>query len=516
MGGLSRRAFLGLGVAAGVGLGVGIPFSLGVGGSSSTGTLLRSTAPPPPAFVRPLPVPRVLQPIDRSTDTDFYAITQRPATASILPGLTTPIWGYEGSFPGPTIESRRGRRCVVTHTNRLPVPTVVHLHGGEVPAESDGFPLDLVYPDGTSHQAMHDMATTGAVAVGTRGYRYPMDQRAATLWYHDHRMDFTGPSVWRGLAGFHLVRDEQEDALGLPSGRHELPLMLCDRSFAADGSLLYPSIDQTLTRIPGVTGDHVGGVLGDVMLVNGAPWPTATVDRAAYRVRILNACNARRLSLRLDPPPPGGLVQIGSDGGLLASPLHHDHVELAPAERTDLVVDFGGYPAGTVVRMVNDLDAGRMADVMVFRVGPDVGPTYTTPDRLSDLEPIDPAQAVAVRTLQFHAGRINGTRGWLINGAPFDPDTATVTVAPGSVEVWRLITDLHHPIHLHLQPFHVLSRGITGPGPYDAGLKDTLDLRPAEEAAIAIRFGTHPGRYVFHCHNLEHEDMAMMATFDVR
>ncbi|GAA1873787.1 multicopper oxidase family protein [Pseudonocardia ailaonensis] len=510
MGGVSRRAVLGTGLVAGIGLAVGIPFAVGASGSSSTGNLVPSTAPLPPAFVRPLAVPRVLQPVRRSADTDFYEITQQRATAAILPGPPTEIWGYEGTFPGPTLVSRRGRRTVVTHTNRLPVPTVVHLHGGEVPEESDGYPTDYVHPAGMSSMDMGGMA--GNVSHGSRTYTYPVDQRAATLWYHDHRMDFTGPSVWRGLAGFHLVRDDEEDALGLPSGDRELPLMIMDRSFGADGSLLYPSVDRTLTRIPGVGDGFVAGVLGDVMLVNGAPWPVATVDGATYRLRILNACNARRLSLRLDPPPPGGLVQIGSDGGLLAAPAVHDHVELAPAERFDLLVDFGGYRPGSVVRLVNDFGSDRTSEVAQFRVGPATAPPYRIPDRLSTVDPIDPAEAVTTRTMQFRSGRIGGMRGWLVNGAPFTPDTAAASVRAGSVEIWRLVTDFHHPIHLHLQPFQVLSRGIDGPGPFDAGWKDTLDLRPAEEAAIAIRFGRYPGRYVFHCHNLEHEDMAMMAN----
>jgi spore coat protein A len=518
MAGLSRRELLRVGLAAGIGLGVGIPFATGVGGSTSTGNLLRSTAPLPPAFTGPLPVPAVLRPVRSTADTDFYEITQRRAIASIIPGPGTEIWGYEGTFPGPTILSRRGRRTVVTHTNRLPVPTVVHLHGGRVPAESDGYPLDLVQPvtEVGGPDAMQGMGgMVGDVSRGTRTYTYPPDQRAGTLWYHDHRMAFTGASVWRGLAGFHLVRDDEEDALALPSGSRELPLMITDRSFDTDGSLLYPSIDRTLTRVPGVTGDFVAGVLGDVVLVNGAPWPAATVDAAAYRLRVLNACNARRLSLRLDPAPPGGLAQIGSDGGLLAAPVHHDHIEVAPAERFDLIVDFAGYPPGSVVTMVDDFASGRTGEVMQFRVGTRREPGYTPPERLAVLDTPDPAQAVTTRTLHFQAGRLAGMRGWLINGEPFDPDTAAATVTAGSVEIWRLVTDFHHPVHLHLQPFHVLSRGGGGPGPYDAGWKDTIDLRPAEEAAVAIRFGEHPGRYVFHCHNLEHEDMAMMGNFVV-
>jgi spore coat protein A len=515
---LSRRAFLGAGLTAGVGLGVGVPFALGVSGSASTGSLLRSRLPLPPGFTTQLPVPPVLRPVRSDAHADYYEITQRRSMVSLLPGVRTEIWGYNGIFPGPTIVSRRGRTSVVTHTNRLPVPTVAHLHGGRTPADSDGYPTDFLYPDGyapaeqtsAGHMsAGHRMA--GDVRTGHRDYTYPLDQRAATLWYHDHRMDFTGASVWRGLAGFHLVRDDEEDALGLPTGERELPLMITDRSFDADGSLRYPSIDPTLRDTPGVTGSYVAGVLGDVMLVNGAPWPVAAVRGAQYRLRILNGCNARRLDLRLDPG--GDLTQIGTEGGLLAVPLRHDHFELAPAQRVDAIVDFSTYKPGTEVTLVNDFGEGRMGEVMRFRVGERAPDQFRLPGRLSTLETLDPAQAVVTRTLRFQSG---GEHGWLINGVPFSTDNVAATPRLGTVEVWRLISDFHHPVHLHLSPFQVLSRGIGGPGPFDAGWKDTIDLRAAEQASIAVRFDGYPGKYVFHCHNLEHEDMAMMGNIVVK
>jgi FtsP/CotA-like multicopper oxidase with cupredoxin domain len=505
---LSRRAFLGAGLAAGIGLGVGVPFALGAGGSATTGSLLRSGLPLPPAFTRPLPIPPVLRPVRSDADADYYEITQTRATVSLLPGVQTKIWGYNGIFPGPTIVSRRGRASVVTHTNRLPVPTVVHLHGGRTPADSDGYPLDFLYPADMSST----MDMNGNVRMGRRTYIYPLDQRAATLWYHDHRMDFTGPSVWRGLAGFHLVRDSEEDALGLPTGLREMPLMITDRSFDADGSLRYPSLDPTLRETPGVSGSYVAGVLGDVMLVNGAPWPVTTVDGARYRLRVLNACNARRLDLRLDPQPEEGLVQIGTDGGLLAAPLRHEHFELAPAQRLDVIVDFAGYRTGTVVTLYNDFDDGPMNQILRFRVGDRAADPFTVPERLATVGTLTASQAVVTRTLHFASGGVGQTKGWLINGQPFSPDTVAATPRLDTVEVWRLVTDFHHPVHLHLAPFQVLSRGLGGPGPFDAGWKDTIDLRPAEEATIAIRFDGYPGKYVFHCHNLEHEDMAMMGN----
>ena len=148
----------------------------------------------------------------------------------ILPGLKTEIWGYDGIFPGPTIESRRGRRAIVRHRNELDVPTVVHLHGGVTPPEHDGYPTDVILPvGGRGGHGGHDGHGTN-VSEGTREYVYPLQQPAATLWYHDHRMDFTGPQVYKGLAGFHLVRDDEEESLGLPAGERDVPLMICGRS----------------------------------------------------------------------------------------------------------------------------------------------------------------------------------------------------------------------------------------------------------------------------------------------
>ncbi|MFD7223046.1 multicopper oxidase family protein [Streptomyces sp. NPDC059892] len=408
---------------------------------------------------------------------------------------------------------------MVTHVNRLPVPTVVHLHGGRTPASSDGHPIDFVYPPGMSHHGGHGGdSMVGDTTHGSREYTFPLGQRAATLWYHDHRMDFTGPSVWRGLAGFHIHRDEEEDGLGLPSGARELPLMITDRSFAADGSFRYPSIDPGLLHTPGVSGDYVAGVLGDTMLVNGVPWPVAEVDAVQYRLRILNACIARRLSLRLDPAPASasGFAQIGTEGGLLGAPVRLDHLGLAPAQRMDVIVDFSGYRPGTEVTVVNDFDDGPMGKVMRFVVGRPARDDFILPARLSTVERLTAEQAVTTRSFSFRAGEVRGGHGWLIGQRAFSPGHIAAGPRLGTVEVWRPRADFHRPVHLHLHPFQVLSRGSEGPGPFDVGWKDTVDLRPAEEVAIAIRFDGYRGTYVFHCHNLEHEDMAMMTNFVVR
>lgn len=506
---MSRRGFLGLlgGAAAGA-----VLAGCGLGGAAGqTGEQLTSAVPLPEPFRVPLPVPPVARPVGA----DRYRIVARVAEQEILPGVRTPVLGYDGIFPGPTLETRRGRPVVVEHVNELSVPTVVHLHGGHTPAEHDGWPLDLLLPagyDGPLHSHMTGPAL-GDVAVGSREHHYPMTQPAATLWYHDHRMDFTAPAVYRGLAGFHLVRDDVEDALPLPRGERELPLMICDRSFAADGSFAYPGLDHSMRSLPGVEADWTEGVLGDVVLVNGAPWPIHEVDAARYRLRLLNASNARRfalaLSVREGPDLP--MTQIGSDGGLLAEPVEHDRLIVAPGERFDVLVDFSVLPVGTEVTMVNTLGAGAMADVMRFTVVRKAPDDTAVPTRLAEVEPLVPGPNATVRTFEFSRGA-PGAMDWTINGERFDPDRSLADIPLGQVERWRFHTDVHHPVHVHLNPFQVLRRGNSGPADADVGWKDTVDLPPFEVVEVAVRFEEHAGRFVMHCHNLEHEDMAMMAT----
>nr|BFF25535.1 hypothetical protein GCM10025732_35000 [Glycomyces mayteni] len=346
---VSRRRALGIGAGIGAVAAGGLALSAAwARRPAATGDLLRSAVPLPEPFTAPLPVPPVLAPVESTADGDRYELVQQEAEAEIIPGFATRLWTYGGVFPGPTIEARRGRHTTVLHRNELPVPTVLHLHGGRTPAASDGYPTDLVLPDGWTGHAGHSMADDrAAVANLQREYGFPLDQRAAMLWYHDHRMDFTAPAIWRGLAGLHLVRDDVEDALDLPRGDRELPLMIADRAFDEDGQLAYPAVDPSLTGEHGVTEPYLAGVLGDVVLVNGAPWPEHEVDTGLYRLRVLNASNARHYELEAvaDDGRTVPLVQIGADQGLLAAPVPHDRLPIAPAERYDLLVDFGACPS---------------------------------------------------------------------------------------------------------------------------------------------------------------------------
>ncbi|MFE3448670.1 multicopper oxidase family protein [Nonomuraea sp. NPDC059194] len=474
---------------------LGLGAALSVSGCSLLGRtplprLLESTAPLPAPYTVPLPLPAVAKPVRTDAHTDYYELVQRQAEVEILPGLRTPIWGYGGQFPGPTIRARSGRRTVVQVANRLGVPTVTHLHGGHTPAESDGYPTDLVQP-------------------GTRrDHTFPLDQRAATLWYHDHRMDYTGPQVWRGLAGFFLVSDQEEESLPLPSGERDIPLMICDRSFNADGSMPYPARHDG----PGAREAFMGGVLGDVILVNGAAWPELRVDRARYRLRLLNGSNARTYELAL--PAGGTLVQIGSDGGLLAAPRPLDRVRLAPGERADVIVDFAAYRVGDRVELRNLLEEGPQARVMRFAVDRDARDDSAIPTTLSRIEVLDPAKAKVTRDFQFASGDVHGHTGWLINGRPFDTGHVEARPRLGDIEVWRITSDVAHPVHLHLDHFQVLSvAGERRGGPPE--WKDTVELRESQTVEIVTRFTGYRGRYVMHCHNLEHEDMAMMTNFEV-
>ncbi|HEY7813893.1 MAG TPA: multicopper oxidase domain-containing protein, partial [Nakamurella sp.] len=391
---VTRRQLGGIvGLAGIAGTGLWLGGFPGVLSRTGNGALLRSSARLPEAYTLPFRTPPVATGTVGTDGVLRFQLEQRTADLEILPGLRTRAVTFAGSLPGPTLVSRSGRPTEVTVRNDLTIPTVTHLHGGHTPAESDGYPTDLLLPVGvTAAPVLPGMPADPAarVASGSRVHAYPMQQRAATLWYHDHTMAATAQNVWRGLFGMHLVHDDEEDALGLPSGDRDLPVAISDRSFAADGSLLYPpvTLEHGMAMVPPEFQD---GVLGDVTLVNGVPWPVLEAPAVRHRLRLLNASNARAYRLSLWPPPAGGggLVQVGSDGGLLEAPVVHDAVDISPGERYDLVVDLGRYQPGTVVDLVNELEPGMRA-VMRFRVGQRLPDDSHVPDRLSTVERLDP------------------------------------------------------------------------------------------------------------------------------
>ena len=485
---------------------------------TSSGTSLCATTTCPVVlqpFVDALPIPAVAQPTSGTAGgAASYTIAMREVQQTLHRDLPpTTVWGYGdgptgATYPGPTIEAARDAAVRVTWMNDLrdgsgalrtthylpvdaclhgahtPDPrTVVHLHGGHVPAAFDGYPEATFLP--------------GAEAV----YDYPNAQRAATLWYHDHALGITRLNVYLGLAGFYLIRDPVEGALGLPAGEFEIPLVIQDRSFNPDGSLRYPAVWQ----------DHF---VGDVILVNGKVWPYLNVKQGKYRFRILNGANARTYRLGLSPAAP--FQQIGTEGGLLPAPVSRDTITLGPAERADVVVDFAGYAPGAEVRLVNSaVDVPALPDVMKFVVGAAPGDTAPLPATLEPLEVLAEADAVATRKFELQRTSDPCTGSiWLINGLRWDDVTEYPQL--GTTEVWTFTnrTGVAHPMHLHLVQFQILDRDGVPPGPGEAGWKDTVLVGAQEEVRVIARFTDYKGRYPYHCHVLEHEDQEMMRQFE--
>jgi spore coat protein A len=482
---ISRREFVALtgGVVAGAGL---------------TRATARSDSlrHPITRFEVPLPMPHVLEPIRTDATTDYYEIVQREARVEILPGRHTVIWGYNGTFPGPTIKARRGRTVIVRQVNRLATPTVVHLHGGLTPPASDGFPMDHVMPG------------------EAREYVYPNAQRAATLWYHDHAMDRTGRNIYMGLSGLYLLEDDDERALGLPEAPYDVPLLIQDRLFAPDGAFHYKMVN------------HLGAKSG-TMLVNGAPWPRLDVSTRRYRFRIVNGSNATPLRLALSSGDP--MIQIATDGGLLHAPVVCREIPLAMAERVEVIIDFSRHSVGTDIVLQNLNTRGATgaisSEIMQFHVGRVERDGRGVPTRLAEGDALDRSAAVRTRHFVFSVRPSFGplpSPSWRINGQRFDPEIPIASPRYGDVEIWSFtnkrflgVLGIVHPVHVHLVTFKVLERNGGPPLPHETGWKDTVSVDWVEDVSVIAKFDGFRGRYLLHCHNLEHEDHSMMARFDV-
>ena len=433
-------------------------------------------------FAVPLRIPPVLSPRGTITGVDHYVTVMRPADVNLLPGKRTRAWTFDGHFPGPTIKAERGRPIVVRRINRLGVPTTTHLHGGRVRPSSDGHATDLVHPG--EH----------------KDYRYPNDQEAATLWYHDHTHHQSSRNNYMGLSGLYILGDEAEDELNLPSGGYDIPLVLQERSFASDGSFRFKD-------------DH-DAVIGDTYLVNGRPTPRLKVSNRKYRFRILNASNSRGYNLSLDSLRP--LVQIASDGGLLPAPHAALSLPLWPAERAEVVIDFSSYPVGTSVVLRDRPDGAdplTFQPVMRFDVAAEEDDPSSLPTTLRPIERLGESSLEREFILSFDA---NAGR-WEINGKPFDPSRIDVKPKLGDTETWtfRNMSSTTHPMHIHLVQFQILDRSNLQMSPGELGWKDTVRVDPSATVKVAMKFDGFTGRYAFHCHNLAHEDHSMMGQMRI-
>ncbi|MDI2128986.1 multicopper oxidase family protein [Yinghuangia seranimata] len=429
----------------------------------------------PPPFTVPLAVPVDLAPSRSTADTDHYRLSVGRSTTEIVPGVATPVLTYNGTFPGPTLRARTGRRTVVTTTNLLDGPVSMHLHGGQVSADNDGQPMDPVQP------------------WSTRGYTYENTQAAATLWYHDHAHMAEAENVYRGMAGFYLLEDDGERELGLPTGEFDVPLMIRDVHLDDNAELVY------------IHDDFAGR---STHLVNGGPQPYFEVAARRYRFRVLNGANLCFYTLHLSTGDD--LVQIGSDRGLLAAPAPQKSIMLSPGERADVVVDFGRYPVGTRV-VLRSASRNATLDLMAFDVTAEACDPSRVPASLATLPP--PGAASVTRDMVFE--KTGDT--WTINGRTYDPMRVDTEITWGSTEIWRVVNKDHvaHNMHLHLVHFRVLDRNGRPPDPGESGLKDTVRVMPGETVRIQATFDTWTGRYPYHCHLLDHSAMGMMATMEI-
>lgn len=467
----SRRDFLKLALAGGAALALPRPaFALADG--------LVAVEP----FQVPLRIPPVLKPTRSTGERDYFVTTMRPAVRRVLPGKRTPVWSFDGAFPGPTIKVKRGREAIVRRVNNLDVPVTIHLHGGRVPASSDGHPLDLIRPG------------------RYKDYVYPNDQEAATLWYHDHTHHRSSRNVYKGLAGLYVIEDPDEDELGLPTGDYDVPLVLQDRKFRRNGSFKFK--------------DSHDDVRGRVFLVNGRPMPFFEVANRKYRFRILNASNSRGYELGLSSGEP--LIQVASDQGLLAAPTPSATIPLWTAERADVVIDFSKYPVGTRVVLGDRQDGGDpagAAPLVAFDVVREETDDSSLPVMFRPIERILTGTVEREFALEFDFDR----QVWEINGKAFDPNRIDVKPRLGDTEIWtfRNLSNVTHPMHVHLVRFQILDRNNLPPSPNDMGWKDTVRVGESEVVRVAMTFEGHTGRYMFHCHNLAHEDHSMMGQMKV-
>lgn len=470
----------------------------------------------------------------QNPDTEFVpdldiSLSARPDKIAIFPGAQTAVWRYHakihegdrsriveipGSYLGPIINVHRGEKIRIRFTNLIPQESIVHWHGLHVPAVMDGHPR-YVIPQGQSYR-----------------YEFEVNNRAGTYWYHPHPHGRTGPQVYGGLAGLFLVSDEEEQALGLPDDEYDVPIVIQDRTFDMNNQLVYMS---------GHMMERMSGFLGDLIMVNGMPYFTLPVSTRAYRLRLLNGSNSRIYKLAWEDGRP--LTIIGTDGGLLEKPIQRRYAFLGPAERLEIWVDFSEHVVGFETFLVNlpfdagDRFGGPMArnqalpngeafSIFKIKVAKQEIGRQTLPAQLSRISP--PRQDEAFN--YFHPKQFFLTMRhmqWSINGRVFQMESVAdeEIVRLGSKEIWEFhntgggmmnMMNMPHPIHLHGKQFHVIGRsGVHHEGYVDEGLKDTVLLMPGESIKILVDFADYPGLFLYHCHNLEHEDMGMMRNYYV-
>lgn len=478
----------------------------------------------------------------QTSDTEFIpdldiSLSARPVEVPVLPGDPTGVWRYFAtvhkgssgriveiprSYLGPIIKVHQGEKIRIRFKNLIEEESIVHWHGLHVPASMDGHPRHVV-PQAQSYW-----------------YEFEVKNRAGTYWYHPHPHGRTGPQVYHGLAGLFIVSDKEEQAVGLPDGEYDVPLVIQDRTFDSSNQLVYMS---------GHRMERMTGFLGDMIMVNGLPDFTLPVSTGAYRLRLLNGSNSRIFRLAWEDGRP--LTIIGTDGGLLERPVFRRYSFLSPGERLEVWADFSDHPAGYNTSLLSlpfetgGMGGGRMGRGMMMsgrsgqnpnlpngaafsvfkvKVTQTAKTNYRLPETFSKIGPVRPGDAVNYyRPRQFYLTMRH--MQWTINGRLFQMEEIAddEIVQLGSSEIWEFnnpgggMMNMPHPIHLHGKQFRVIERsGVAHEGYVDEGWKDTVLLMPGERIRLLVYFDDYPGMFLYHCHNLEHEDMGMMRNYFVR
>jgi FtsP/CotA-like multicopper oxidase with cupredoxin domain len=403
-----------------------------------------------------------------------------------------------GAILGPTLKIQQGEVMRLVFSNQLSEPTNIHWHGLEAPASQDGYPTDVTQ------------------AGSSFTYNFPIKDRPGTYWYHPHPDMATASQAYRGLAGFFIVTSPEEKAFKLPEGNFDIPLVIQDKRLK-NGLIYNPDSD-----------DHTIGFFGESILVNGTPGAKMEVSTGTYRFRLLNGSNARIYNFSLTNGMTFKL--IGSDGGLLDALTDISTILLAPGERADVLVNFKGMNVGSEVFVESMPFSGSTSQgsqafkIMKFKVTNEIADNFIFPTKLMTLQKISESSSVATR--KFNIGHMmahGGMSGIMhpIDGKTFDANRRDEVVKGGSVEIWEFDNTSGaeiHPMHLHGLQFQVLKRtgGRNVIQPWEKGWKDTVLAFPGEKVSIIIRFPDNKGKFVFHCHNLEHEDAGMMLNFEIQ
>lgn len=438
----------------------------------------------------------------------------------------TPTIGFNGDYLGPTQRLRRNANVALHVHNALSEPTTVHWHGFHLPATEDGGPNQVVAP-GADWTAQFEVL-----------------QFAGTYWYHSHMMETAGEQVYKGLAGMIIV-DEPEQLLELPSdyGVDDIPVIVQDRRIAEDGSLLYMNLYE----------DLVMGLHGDTILVNGTVNAVFSASTRQLRLRLLNASNARTYTFALSDDRV--FHQIASDGGLLSAPIAMTRLELAAAERAEIIlqlqpgeevklINIGKSPTfpefpGAMSQMMRALDAQDF-DILTIQAQAQLVDNGVLPGTLAAIYRLPEAAATNTRGFLMAMGsgmrsgedrgpgrgNRNGGGGghgggnYLINGRKMAHDFINERIELNTTEIWELTNNspMMHPFHVHNGQFQVLDRNGNPPPANEIGWKDTVKVGSGERVRIIMRFTDYANPdapYMYHCHILEHEDRGMMGQFVV-